>query len=371
MKKCEPVGQITLQQAKILILDDQQLNVDIIREYLEEEGFFNVHSEIYPEKVMTTFATVDQESDFDLVILDLMMPGFNGFDVMKMLQYVQNAVPILVVTALDQKSVHLKALESGATDFLGKPFSKRELLVRVNNILLAYLAQKRLAFHNALLSKVVRKRTKELELSHLEIIRRLGTVSEFRDNETGLHMTRMSHYARLIALKAGFSESEAELLLKTAPMHDIGKTAIPDRVLLKPGKLSSEEWQLMETHAKVGADILSGHDSELMKFASEIAWTHHEKWNGEGYPRGLSGKAIPTFGRIVAIADVFDALTSSRPYKKAWATEEAVAFIRDQRGEHFEPKLVDAFLSAFSSILKIKEEHKEPVTETSKLIEGV
>ena len=193
----------------------------------------------------------------------------------------------------------------------------------------------------------------------LQIVQRLGLAAEYKDNETGLHVIRMSHYSRVLALAAGFSEAQAEELLNAAPMHDVGKIGIPDAVLRKPGKLDGEEWEVMKQHAQIGADIIGEHPSGLLRMAREIALNHHEKWDGSGYPRGISGAEIPVEARIIAIADVFDALTSERPYKKAWPVEEAMQLLREQSGRHFDPELVELFLGQLPAILEIKERWAE------------
>ena len=193
----------------------------------------------------------------------------------------------------------------------------------------------------------------------LKVIRRLGRAAEYRDDMTGFHIIRMSRYSQLLALAAGMNEAEAEALLNASPMHDIGKIGIPDHVLLKPGKLDADEWKIMKTHVDIGVEILSGSDSKLMYMAAEIAQNHHEKWDGSGYPQGLSGEDIPFLGRIVAVADVFDALTTERPYKDAWPVEKAVEFLKDQSGKHFEPRLVELFLDNLPDVLKIRDQYSE------------
>jgi len=202
-------------------------------------------------------------------------------------------------------------------------------------------------------------RMDELKDSRLQIVQRLGLASEYKDNETGMHVIRMSHYARLLGLAAGMSEAEADDLLHAAPMHDVGKIGIPDRILQKPGPLDPDEWEIMKSHATIGADIIGEHPHGMLKLARNIALSHHEKWDGSGYPAGLAGAAIPIEGRICAIADVFDALTSERPYKKAWPVQEAVELLQKQRGAHFDPHLVDLFVGLLPAICAIKEKWAE------------
>jgi putative two-component system response regulator len=208
-----------------------------------------------------------------------------------------------------------------------------------------------------------------LQRSRLQVVQRLGRAAEYRDNETGLHIIRMSNTSALLAREAGLETSRCELLLNASPMHDIGKIGIPDEILLKPGKLEPHEWQVMKTHTLIGADLLAGDESDLMMMAHDIALTHHEKWDGNGYPHGLRGEEIPLVGRIVALADVFDALTSKRPYKPAWPVERAVALIREQAGKHFDPELAGLFLSILPEILDIHNQYAEPAAAEDSLQE--
>lgn len=207
--------------------------------------------------------------------------------------------------------------------------------------------------------EMLKERNRQLEKTRQEIIQRLGRAAEYRDNETGMHVVRMSHYSQALAKKANLSKERCDLILQASPMHDVGKIGIPDKVLLKPGKLEGEEWTTMQTHVEVGASILSGSDSRLMQLAEEIAATHHEKFDGTGYPKGLKGEEISIEGRIVPICDVFDALTSERPYKKAWTVEDAINLLKREKGKHFDPDLVDKFISILPEILEIRERYSE------------
>jgi putative two-component system response regulator len=348
-------------QARILIVDDQAANVKLLSKILESDGYINVVSTTDSREVEGLY----KEQGFDLVLLDIRMPYMDGFEVMERLNEIEedSYVPVLVLTAQNDDETKLKALELGAKDFLTKPFDKNEVLLRIANMLEVRLLHNQVRDQNKVLDQKVKDRTRELNETRLEIIRRLGRAAEFRDNETGLHIIRMSKFSQMMALEAGLGEEQAELMLNASPMHDIGKIGIPDRILLKPGKLDAEEWEIMKTHASIGADILSGHDSDLMNMARVIALTHHEKWDGSGYPMGLSGDDIPIEGRIVAIADVFDALTSERPYKHAWPVEEAVQEIINSSGKHFDPDLVEIFQKVLPTILDIKEQY--PETEQS------
>jgi len=259
---------------------------------------------------------------------------------------------VIFVTALGHGSHEELGLSLGAVDYLTKPISPPIVLARVKT----HLA---LARQNHDLEDQVRARTEELSRSQLEVIRRLGRAAEYRDNETGLHVIRMSHFAHLIAQHYGAAEAWCQCLLNSAPMHDVGKIGIPDAILLKPGPLSPEEWEIMKQHPLIGADIIGGDGSEMMQMSGEIALNHHEKWDGSGYPHGKRGKDIPLSARIVAVADVFDALTTARPYKHAWTVEEALSHMVAQSGRHFDPALLDIFLKIMPEILAIKEQYQE------------
>lgn len=350
----------TLKQCTILIVDDEPANIKLLERMLSMDGYTSIVSTTDPRQTTSLY----QEHDCDLVLLDIRMPHMNGFEVLAQLKQLPGAPPLVVVlTAQSSQEYRLRALTDGARDFIGKPFDRAELLARVTNMLEMHLLQKQAREHNQILEQRVRERTAELYETRLEIVRRLGRAAEFRDNETGMHIIRMSKISALIGQGCGLDTEQCEMLLNASPMHDIGKIGIPDQVLLKPGKLDHDEWEIMKTHAAIGADILSGHESELMEMARVIALTHHEKWDGSGYPQGLAGDDIPLPGRIVALADVFDALTSNRPYKKAWSTEEAVGFIKESSGRHFDPHLVDIFLASLNNIQQIIQEYADPVDE--------
>lgn len=347
-----------LLQAKILIVDDQTPNVTLLEKMLRAEGYSNVVGVTDSRQVYELY----EQQRFDLVLLDLNMPHLTGFDVMRQLRELEpdSYVPILVLTAQPDMKTRLRALESGARDFLAKPFDRLEVLNRIRNMLEVRLMHNQIRDQNKVLEDKVRERTQELSDTRLEVIRRLGRAAEYRDNETGLHIIRMSKYSRLLGQAAGLSEESCEMLLNASPMHDIGKIGIPDRILLKPGKLDAEEWEIMKTHPAIGAEILSGHRSELMEMARQIALAHHEKWDGSGYPRGLAGEEIPLVGRIVAVCDVFDALTTARPYKNAWPVEDAIAYIHDNSGKHFDPTLTRLCPDLMPEILEIRECYAEP-----------
>ncbi len=349
-------GPAPLTASHILIVDDEPANVRLLEQMLAHDGFSCLGGLTDPREVLAR--VVEQKTD--LVLLDLNMPYLDGFAVMAQLATLDPRPAVIVLTAQTSTEHRLRALRAGARDFLSKPFDMAELLARVRNVLEVQRYHLHLRQQNTVLEERVRERTQELHDTRLEIIQRLGRAAEYRDNETGLHIIRMSHYSRLLGQLAEMQEAEVELLFNASPMHDIGKIGIPDRILLKPGRLDAEEWEIMKTHAQIGADLLDGHSAPLLQMARDIALAHHEKWNGTGYPRALAGEAIPLVGRIVAVADVFDALTSARPYKRAWALEEALAFMRSQRGEHFDPVLLDLFFTHLEAFLDIRRRFAEP-----------
>lgn len=345
-----------IKDAKILVVDDQPANVTLIEKMLEIDGYINVISTTDPTQVESLY--IEQNSD--LILLDLNMPVMDGYQVLEKISEVDpDYSPVIVLTAQSDRDSRIKALNLGARDFLAKPFDRVELMTRIRNMLEVRIMAKAMKDQNKILDAMVKERTKELNDTRLEVIRRLGRAAEYRDDMTGFHIIRMSRYSQLLGLAAGMSEAEAEVLLNASPMHDIGKIGIPDRILLKPGKLDADEWKTMQTHVDIGVEILSGSSSALMDMAAEVAHNHHEKWDGSGYPRGLAGEDIPFTGRVVAIADVFDALTTERPYKEAWPVEEAVNFLREQSGKHFDPKLIDLFIEILPGILKIRSQYAE------------
>jgi putative two-component system response regulator len=264
-----------------------------------------------------------------------------------------------MITANDQKQIRYSALDVGANDFLTKPIDKVEFLARARNMLSLNQARKHMADHASWLSDEVRKATQEIVKRERETVFRLAKAAEYRDPETGAHILRMAHFSKLIARELGLSVEDQELLLEAAPMHDIGKVGIADKILLKPGKLTSEEFDVMKQHAVFGYELLHGSSSRLLQAAAQIAKGHHEKFDGSGYPDGISGEAIPIFSRIVAVADVFDALTSARPYKKAWEVDAAVDFLKSGSGSHFDPACVNAFLSAWDDVERVRNKYRE------------
>jgi putative two-component system response regulator len=333
----------------ILIVDDTPENIDVLTEVLDP--YYNTKIALNGEKALKICAS---EAKPDLVLLDIMMPGISGYDVCQRMKRNSDThgIPVIFVTAMNEMEDEKKGLELGAVDYITKPISPAIVLARVRTQLALYDQTREL-------ERLVELRTAELEKTRRQIIRRLGRAAEFKDNETGNHVIRMSHYSRLTAEVMGMSAAAVDTLFNAAPMHDVGKIGIPDNVLLKPGKLDDLEWEVMRQHPAMGAEIIGDHKDELLQAARLVAITHHEKWDGSGYPNGLKGEEIPVFGRIVAIADVFDALTSSRPYKKAWTVEAAIEMIDEGSGKHFDPALIGHFKTALPEILKIKEKYAE------------
>jgi putative two-component system response regulator len=346
------------ETARILIVDDEPVNLKLLDKMLSAQGYSNLVLVQDPRQVLGIY----RQQRIDLILLDINMPHLDGFGVMEQLKALGDPLlpPIVILTAQHSQDFLLRALNAGARDFITKPFDRNELLARVRNMLDAQLAHRLVFEQKDVLDEMVQRRTEELCRTRLQVVQRLGRAAEYRDNETGNHILRMSHISALLAKAVGWSEADCELMLHASPMHDIGKIGIPDHILLKPGKFEPDEWEIMKTHTVIGAHILDGDDSELMKCASEIALTHHEKWDGGGYPQGLAGEAIPLTGRIAALADVFDALASARPYKKAWTVDASVDLIKANSGTHFDPGLVTVFFEQLTEIIKISEQFSDP-----------
>lgn len=361
------LNNIELKSSKILIVDDDPANTLLLQRLLEKEQYTHLHTTTNPLEVTELY----RQHRFDLILLDINMPHLDGFGVMEQLKLIepeQACYPaILVLTALIDLDTRLRALRKGAKDFVTKPFERAEVLSRIHNMLEVRFLYRLVRQQNKELEQKVQERTieleekaKELQETRLEVIKRLGLASEYRDYETGLHIIRMSKYAHLVGKAAGMSDEQAELLLHASAIHDVGKLSIPDSILLKPCQLDADELTIMQSHTIIGAKILSGHHSDLMQMAHRIALTHHEKWDGSGYPNGLKGEEIPVEGRIAALADVFDALTSERPYKKAWSVEDTLSEMDNNSGKHFDPKLLKLFKKTLPQILEIKEKYAEP-----------
>lgn len=341
----------------IFLIDDELVNLKLLQRTLSTEGYNNLVSIQDPREFLQQY----QQNKPALILLDINMPHIDGFGILEQINALNDntAPPVIVLTAQFGQEFLIKALQNGARDYITKPFERIELLMRVKNHLAAHLDH--VAAHNqkAHLEQLVNQRTIELRQTRLQVVQRLGMAAEYRDEETGNHILRMSHSARMLAEAVGWDEYRCDLILHASPMHDIGKIGIPDNILLKPGKFEPDEWEIMKTHAAIGAKLLGGDDSDLMKMAQEIALCHHEKWDGNGYPDSLAGNAIPESARIAAICDVFDALTSVRPYKKAWSVEDAVKLLEENKDKHFEGRLVTAFLQNLDKVLAIRHQFSD------------
>jgi len=354
------------ETGRILVVDDEATMRRLLEKLLRMEGY-DVLLASSGEQALSELL----KHGADTVLLDMRMPGMTGLDVCRQIRHHPRSLhtPVVFITAVNDRELRRKGMEAGADDFLSKPFDEVELLARIRNCVrvkryydniehqkdqLEVAVRERTAALNEAIAKLTQSQL-DLRNSQEETIYRLSRAAEFRDDETGQHLQRMSRYCQLIARRIGLDEATCELLRIASPMHDVGKLGIPDRILLKPGKLTPDEFTIMKGHAEIGYRILVGSDATPLKMAATIAHTHHEKWDGNGYPRGLKGEDIPLYGRIAAIADVFDALTSARPYKPAWALEDALQLIRTNRGTHFDPTLVDVFFDALPEVLEIRE----------------
>lgn len=346
----------------ILIIDDTEINLVLFAALVKKLDGCTPHTFGQAREALAWLV----DHDPDLIILDYMMPDIDGLEFMRLLREVPGRaeVPVIMITANDQKQLRYRALDLGANDFLTKPVDKVEFLARTRNMLVVNEARKQLAGRAAWLADEVRKATSEILARERETVFRLCKAAEYRDPETGAHILRMAHYSHLIARGLGLPEADQELLLEAAPMHDIGKVGIADKILLKPGRLDAAEFEIMKQHAVYGYELLKGSSSRVMQAGAEIALGHHEKFDGTGYPSGIRGTDIPIFSRIVAVADVFDALTSERPYKKAWTLEEAVDFLVNGSGKHFDPQCVQTFLNAWDDVLAIRERYQEDPLDT-------
>ena len=338
-----------LSEARILLVDDERANIEFLRRVLEPEGYREIRGTTDPTEVLD----LHREWAPDLVILDLMMPEVDGFEILEGLQEQAGSgsfSPVLVQTSDHTHGVKRRALAGGAKDFLTKPLSPAEVRLRVRNLLETRFLHLQLQDQNRLLEDRVRERTADLERARFETLERLARAAEYRDDETGEHTRRVGRLATRVAEALGWSEERCEMLFRVAPLHDVGKIGIPDAILLNPGPLTTDEFDVMQTHTTIGAELLGDSEFALMQMAEEIALTHHEHWDGGGYPRGLAGSDIPETGHIVSVADTFDALTTARPYKKAWSVERTLAEIRSENGRQFAPELVDALESVVARL---------------------
>lgn len=336
----------------VVIVDDVDINLVLLNRLMDQVGGCRVHCFLKPMDALAFCQTTIP----DLLMVDYLMPVLDGISLIRQFCAMpgREDVPVLMVTASDERNVRVQALEAGANDFLSKPLDRTEFFARTRNMLALRRSQARLANRAQWLQEEVAKATTELRLRDSETIACISRIAEYRDPETGLHTQRMAHYSRLVAQHLGLPAEAQQLLFDAAPLHDVGKVGISDSILLKPGKLDPAEFEIMKTHSRIGYQALVVGRSRLMQMAAIIALSHHEKFDGSGYPGGLAGDMIPLAGRIVAVADVFDALTSARPYKAAWPVERALQLLRDGAGSHFDPVCVDGFLAQLEAVLVTK-----------------
>ncbi len=347
----------------ILVVDDQPQNIELLEAYLYPLGYELVTASSGQE-------ALDKLSvnRIDLVLLDVMMSGMDGFEVTRRIRQdpLHKQLPVILLTALRETEDRVKGIDAGCDDFISKPIEKLELIARVRSLLKVKAYNDLLGNYREELESEVTSRTIELKhaferikAASLETIYRLSIASEYRDENTGAHIKRVSRYAAAVAHYIGMDASTVESILYAAPMHDLGKIGIPDNILIKKEKLDSTEWEIMKRHTVIGAEILKGSDAEFISIAETIALCHHEKWDGSGYPNGLKGLEIPITARITAIADVFDSLTSKRSYKEAFSVEDSLGIINLGKGSHFDPEIVDAFFSIKDEILAIKTDNEK------------
>jgi putative two-component system response regulator len=329
--------------ARILIVDDQEQNVKLLSRILEKSGYEQVISTTNSSEALALYTQLNP----DLVVLDVHMSGKDGFAVLEEIvaHGGPDKVPVLMVTADDSAEVKRRALALGAKDFVGKPFDSAEVLLRIRNLLETHFLYQKLRSQNSELELKVAERTKELEQSQLEVLERLAAAVEFRDDDTGNHTKRVAMVSAMLAEAIGLDATTVELIRRAAPLHDIGKVGIPDHILLKAGPLTAEEFETMKAHTLIGSRMLSKGRSELVRFSQRIARSHHEWWDGSGYPDRVSGQSIPLEARIVAAADFLDALTHERPYRPAWGMDETLAEIQRRAGSHFDPAIAKALLA--------------------------
>ncbi|MDG2383094.1 MAG: response regulator [Pirellulaceae bacterium] len=366
--------------ARIVIIDDEPINIDLLRLYLQEGG--------YEQFTTTEDSTVAMEivrvEQPDVILLDLMMPRVNGFDILREIRNDENLrhTPVIILTASNNPESKLQALEMGVNEFLAKPVDPSELLLRLRNTLAAKALRDHLQNYSSRLEGEVRQRTSELDAARQEVMHCLARAAEFRDDDTGRHVLRVGRYVAVIAQEMGFDAERVEMLEQAAQLHDVGKIGIPDSILLKPGKLEESEFELMKNHCsfgkkiirpmidddwkairrhtEIGAALFGIASSPIMKLAAIIAESHHERWNGSGYPRGLKGEQIPIEGRITAVADVYDALSTRRPYKPAFSEDKCFSILEEGRGRHFDPEILDAFFRSAEAILRVQNDFADP-----------
>ncbi len=364
---------------RILLVDDEPINIKVVRKYLTAAGYTDFCSTCNAAEVLPLII----RSEPDLVLLDIVMPNFNGLELLEAIRADHQLahIPIVMLTALEDRETKCRALSLGATDFLAKPVDPSELVSRVRNVLLAKAHHDNLRHHAADLERLVQQRTAQLEASRQNIIHCLARAAEFRDDDTGRHIVRVGRYAALIASQLGWDPARVEMLELAAQLHDVGKIGVPDAILAKPGKLTPEEFEIIQRHctismqifeslsepersslrkhAELGERLLSGCGSPVLDMAARIALTHHERWDGTGYPIGLAGEDIPLEGRITAVADVFDALSTKRSYKPAFPRKKCFSILEEGRGTHFDPQVLQAFFAASEQIVQVQIRYAE------------
>ena len=342
--------------SRILIIDDQSTSRQILEELVASMGD-GATTDSFADPIVALAWT--RANPPDLVLTDYKMPYMNGVEFTRRFRQLYPETPLVMITALEDRSIRYQALEAGATDFLTKPVDHIECRARCRNLLTLRQHQILIKDRANWLEERVDKATQEIRTRELETLLRLAKAGEYRDEETGGHILRMANFSRLIAERLGLSKDECQIIEIAAPMHDIGKIGIPDNILLKPGKLDTEEFRSMQNHARIGYEILKDSPSQYLQMGAIIAYGHHEKFDGQGYPNGLAGEIIPLPARIVAVADVFDALTSKRPYKRAWSVQDAVEYLQIQQGRHFDPACVQAFLAQLDKVLFIRQQSQD------------
>jgi putative two-component system response regulator len=372
-QELEDAGQ-RVKHCRVMIVDDEPTNIKILRRLLELEGY---HDFVTSTDSRPAVEMIRQEQP-DIVLLDLMMPYVSGLDILAEVRNDPSVsyIPMIILTAVTDRDTRVQAIELGAMDFLNKPIDSSELVPRIRNVLIAKASHDRLKNYSHDLEHAVRERTTELEISRRDLIHCLARAAEYRDDDTGHHVFRVGQYARLIGEALGLDEKSVDTLEQAAALHDIGKIGVPDAILLKPGKLTEDEFMVMQKHAsigkrimsrcspddeiklrrhaEVGAKILEVGSSHVLDMARTIALTHHERWDGSGYPLGLKGEDIPLEGRVSAVADVFDALSSRRCYKEAFPIDKCFSIMEEQRGSHFDPKVLDAFFTVRDQIIDVQ-----------------
>lgn len=349
--------------ASILIVDDQPSNVRLLEQILRREDYVDLRSTTDSAEVID----LCKQRMPDLILLDLHMPGVDGVELMQRLRAISGVdfPQILVLTGDSSAEAKARALSSGARDFLSKPFEISEVILRIHNLIDLRLLHRELREKNEELEQRVLDRTRELDEARCEVIEKLGMAAEFRDDATGQHTTRVGRSAAMLAAAFGLPAAEVELIGRAAPLHDVGKIAIPDRILLKPGPLTEAEMDIMRTHTEIGARLLSKSRSPMLAVAQQIALTHHERWDGRGYPSGVAGEDVPLAGRIVALADYFDAMCHDRPYRRRFPPDDVKMFIAEQRGRHFDPILTDIFLHQVADRAEIRDAEMETREQAS------